>query len=98
MCSAPFGIRALIHAMSRKTPPCGLPRPGLDFAHDAAAHVVARQQLRRPPRGLVALRVAPAFFFVVRGLRPIVLGDVVEHEPAALAVPEDAAFAAHALR
>ena len=68
---------------------------GLDLAHDAAAHVVARQQLRRPARRLVALRVAPALFFVVRGLRAIVLRDVVEHEPAALAVLEHAAFAAH---
>ena len=59
---------------------------GLDLAHDAAADVVARQQLRRPPRRLVALRVAPALLFVVRGLRAIVVRDVVEHEPAALAV------------
>ena len=41
---------------------------GLDFAHDAARDVIARQQLRRTARVLVALRVAPAFFFVVGGL------------------------------
>ena len=29
MCSGAFGIRSLIQAMSRKTPPCGLPRAGL---------------------------------------------------------------------
>ena len=33
----------------------------LDFAIDAAGHVVAREQLGRPARVLVALRVAPAF-------------------------------------
>ena len=41
---------------------------GLDLAHDAARDVIARQQLRRTPRVLVALRVAPAFFLVVGGL------------------------------
>ena len=35
---------------------------GLDLAVDAARHVIARQQLGRTPRALVALRVAPAFF------------------------------------
>ena len=42
--------------------------PFLHFAVDAAGHVIARQQLRRTARALVALRVAPAFFFVVGGL------------------------------
>ncbi|MEO7966163.1 MAG: hypothetical protein ABIT38_19850 [Gemmatimonadaceae bacterium] len=27
MCSEALGSRSLIHAISRKTPPCGLPRP-----------------------------------------------------------------------
>ena len=77
------------HAAVRTAP------AGFDLPHDAAAHVVACQQLRRPPGGLVALGVAPALFLVVRGLRSIILGDLLEHEPAALAVPEDAALAAH---
>ena len=41
---------------------------GLDLADDAARDVVARQQLGRTARVLVALRVAPAFFLVVGGL------------------------------
>ena len=69
----------------------------LHFAIDAAGDVIARQQLRRTPRVLVALRVAPAFFFVVGGLRFVKVRDVVEHEAAALAVAQHAAFAAHAL-
>src|SRR5207244_2121082 len=68
---------------------------GLDFTHDAAADMVARQELWRPPGGLVALCVAPAFFLVVRGLCSIVGRNIVEHEPAAFAVLEDAAFATH---
>ena len=68
----------------------------LDLAVDAARDVVARQQLRRTPGALVALRVAPAFFRIGRRLRLVVVGDVVEHEAAAFAVLEDAAFAAHA--
>ena len=43
---------------------------------------------------LVPLRVAPAFLGIVGGLAAIVLGDVVEHEAAALAVAQHAAFAA----
>src|SRR5712691_1740055 len=77
------------HAAVRAAP------AGFDLPHDAAAHVVTRQELRRSSGGLVALGVAPSLFLVVRGLRSIILGDLVEHEPAALAVPEDAAFAAH---
>ena len=42
---------------------------GLDLAHDAARDVVARQQLGRAARVLVALRVAPALLLVVGGLR-----------------------------
>ena len=82
--------------MSRKTPPCGLPRPSLHLAHDAARHVIARQQLRRTAGVLVALRVAPAFFLVVGGLVLVVRRDVVEHEALALVVAQHAAFAAHA--
>src|SRR5262249_54118921 len=66
------------------------------FAHDAAADVVAGQELGRPPRRLVPLGVAPAFFLVVGGLRAIVLRNLVEHEAAAVAVLQDAALASHA--
>ena len=83
--------------MSRNTPPCGDPRPALDLAVDAPRHVVAREQLGGPARVLVALRVAPAFLGVGRGLRLVVVRNVVEHEAAAFAVPQHAAFAAHAL-
>ena len=69
---------------------------GFDFAHDAAGDVIARQQFRRPAGVLVALRVAPAFFFVVGRLVLVVVGDVVEHESAAVFVAQHAAFAAHA--
>ena len=96
MCSAAFGSFSLIQEMSRKTPPCGLPRPLLDLADDAARDVVAGEQLGRPARVLVALGVAPAFLVVVGRLRSVVLRNVVEHEAAALLVLEDAAFAAHA--
>jgi hypothetical protein len=71
--------------------------PGLHLAHDAARDVIARQQLRRALRGLVALRVAPAFFFVGRRLVAVRLRDVVEHEAASFLVQEDPAFAADAL-
>ena len=97
MCSAPLGSFSLIHAMSRKTPPCGDPRPALTSRIDAARDVIARQQLGRTPRALVALRVAPALFRIRRRLRLVVVGDVVEHEAAAFAVLQHAAFAAHAL-
>src|SRR5262249_42311073 len=71
--------------------------PFLDLADDRARDVVARQQLGRTARGLVALRVAPAFLFVVRGLRPVRLGDVVEHEPLAVLVAMDLARAPYPL-
>ena len=96
MCSSAFGSFSLIHAMSRKTPPCGDAAARLHLAVDAARDVIARQQLRRTTGGLVALRVAPAFFRVRGRLRLVVVGDVVEHEAAAFAVLQDAAFAAHA--
>ena len=69
----------------------------LHLADDAAGDVVAGEQLGRPARVLVALGVAPAFLRVVGGLVAVVLGNVVEHEAAALAVAQHAAFAAHAL-
>ena len=68
----------------------------LDFAIDAARDVIAREQFGRTARVLVALRVAPAFFFGVGGLRFVEVGNVVEHEAAAFAVAQNAAFAAHA--
>ena len=40
----------------------------LEFAHDAAAHMIARQQFRRPPGGLVPLGITPSFIFVAGGL------------------------------
>ena len=69
---------------------------GLHFAVDAAGDVIARQQLRRTFRILVVLRVAPAFFGIGRGLRPIIFRHVVIHEALAVFVAQHAAFAAHA--
>ena len=71
--------------------------PFADLADDAAGDVVARQQLGRPARALVALCVAKALFFVVGGLVLVCVRDVVEEEAAALAVQQDASFAANAL-
>ena len=68
------------------------------FAHDAARHVIARQQLRRTARVLIARHVAPAFFLVIGGLRFVVRRNIVEHEALAFAVAQHAAFAAHAFR
>jgi hypothetical protein len=58
--------------------------------------VVARKQLGRPAGTLVTLRVAPALFRIGRGLRFVVVRDVVEHEAAPFAVLEHAALAANA--
>ena len=58
--------------------------------------MIARQQFRRTIGIFVALRIAPAFFRVVGGLRFVIVRDVVEHEPLAVLVAQDAAFAAHA--
>jgi hypothetical protein len=69
--------------------------PGFHLAHDAAGHVIAREELGRTPRVLVALRVAPAFFSICRRLWFVVVRDVVEHEAAALAVFQHAALTAH---
>ena len=70
--------------------------PLAHLLHDAPRDVIAREQLGRTARVLVALRVAPAFLLVVGGLVAVVLGDVVEHEATAFAVHEDPALAAHA--
>ena len=69
---------------------------GLDLAVDAAGHVVARQQFRRTLGVLVALRVAPAFLGIGRGLRFVIVRNVVVHEALAVLVAQHAAFAAHA--
>ena len=69
-----------------------------DLAHDAAGNVIAREQLRRPARVLVPLRVSPAFLFVVGSLRAVEFRNVIEHESAALFVAQHAAFTADALR
>jgi hypothetical protein len=58
--------------------------------------VIARESRRTIGR-LVALRVAPTFFFVFGRLVLVVLRDVVEHESAAVLVQEDAAFTTCAL-
>ena len=67
-----------------------------DLPDDAAGHMVPGEEFRRPPRLLVPLRVPPALFRVRGGLVRVEVRDVVEHEPAAFAVAQDAAFAAHA--
>ena len=89
-------MRSLIQAISRKTPPCGRAPACLDLAIDAAGDVIAGQQFGRPAGVLVALRVAPSFLFGVGGLLFVEIGNFVEHEPAAFAVAQNAAFAAHA--
>ena len=70
----------------------------VDLPDDAACHVVARQQFGRPPCLLVPLRVAPPLFLVVGGLVLVEVGDVVEHEAAALAVAQRAPLAPHCFR
>ena len=74
----------------------------LHLAHDAPRDVVAGEQLRGSPRVLAlvlgAEHILEAFFFVLGGLRAVVLRDVAEHEPRAGVVPQHAALAAHAFR
>ena len=65
------------------------------LAYDAAGDMIPRKQFGRPARVFVALRIAPAFLFVVGGLRAIVLRNVVEHKAAALFVLQYAALPAH---
>ena len=72
--------------------------PRLHLAHDAARDVVACEQLGRPARVRVSLRVPEALVFVVRGLRAIQVGDVVEHEATPRAVLQHAPFAADGFR
>ena len=98
MCSRAPGSLSLIQEMSRNTPAVRTPPPFAHLAQDAAGDVVAGQQLGRTARVLVALGVAPPLLVGVGGLAPVVLRDVVEHEAAAVAVPEHAALAPHALR
>ena len=86
----------MIQAISRNTPPCGTAPPCLHFAIDAARHVIAGEQFGRTARVLIALRVAPAFLFVVGGLGFVEIRNIVEHEALAFAVAQHAAFAAHA--
>src|SRR5439155_6657895 len=71
--------------------------PLLDLAHDAARHVIAREQVRGTPRIAVPLRVPPPLLLVVGGLCAVILRDVVEHEASAILVEEDASLAAHPL-
>ena len=60
--------------------------------------MVAREQFRWTPRFLVAGHVAPTFLGRI-GRRPLVqLRNVIEHEPLALAVGEDATLTTHAFR
>src|ERR1700733_2533960 len=69
----------------------------LDLAIDAAGDVVAGEEFGRAAGIPVSLRVAPALLFRLRGLALVEIGDLVEHEAAAFAVAQDAAFAAHPL-
>ncbi len=73
------------------------PAAGLHFAVDAAGHVIAREQFRRTTGAFIALRIAPAFLFVVGRLALIIVRNIVEHEALALVIPQHAAFAADAL-
>src|SRR6476646_978879 len=70
--------------------------PLAHLAHDAARHVISGEQLGRAAGVLVALRVAPSLLFVVGRLTSIVLGNLIEHEAAVVAIEEHAPFAAHA--
>jgi hypothetical protein len=96
MCSAAFGIFSLIHEMSRNTPPCGLPRPAFTSRLMQRATWSRVSKFRRTLRVLVVLRVAPAFFGIGRGLRLVIVRNVVIHEALAVLVAQHAAFAAHA--
>src|SRR4030095_1455330 len=66
-----------------------------DFAHNAASHVIAREQLRWPPRFFVPLRVAPTLFFVVSRLGSIEFWDVVKHEAPLILVQQNATFSSN---
>ena len=98
MCSSAFGQLLLDPRDVEEDAAVRRAAARLHLAVDAPRDVIARQQLGWPTGALVALGVAPALFGVGRGLRLVVVGNVVEHESAALAVLEDAALAAHAFR
>ena len=98
MCSGAFGMRLLDPRDVEKDAAVRAAAPGFDLAHDAARDVVARQELRRTPRVLVALGITPAFVGIVGCLILVVVGNVVEHEAAAFAIAQHAAFAANAFR
>ena len=84
-----IGQLALDPGDVEKDSPMGTASALANLSQDAASHVIAGEQLGRPPGVLVALGIAPAFFLVVRGLAPIVLGDIVEHEALALRVQQN---------
>src|SRR5580704_9186129 len=67
------------------------------FAVYAAGNMIARKQFGRPARVLVALRVPPAFFGIVRGVASVIFRNIVEHETLAQAVDQDPALAAYSL-
>src|SRR6266568_5042078 len=66
------------------------------FLHDRTRDVIARQQLGRTSRALVALSIAPALLFIGSCLASIILGDLLEQETTALAIHENTTFAPHA--
>src|SRR5439155_4381387 len=74
----------------------GTAAAGLDLPHDAAGDVVAGEQFGRAAGVFVALTIAPPFLRIVGGLASVKLRDFVEHEPFALLVEQNAAFAPHA--
>ncbi len=83
---------------SRNTPPCGVPPTGLDLGVDRAGDLVTGQQLRR---AAVVVRVGvPAVRLLLRRRVELLedVGDVVEHEPLALGVAQDATVTAYRLR
>ena len=68
MCSAALGILFLDPGDIEEHAAVRAPASFAHFSPDAARHVIAGQQFRRTAGVLVALRVAPAFLFVVGGL------------------------------
>src|SRR3954447_25014210 len=84
-------------AMSRKTPPCGEPRPALISELIAPATSSRGQQLGRTPVVLVVVVPGVGLLLVVGGLGFEELRDVVEHEPLALGVAQHSALTTHGL-
>src|SRR3979490_126838 len=101
--SSAFGSLRLIQEMSRKTPPCGLPRPSrISRMMQRATWSRVRSSgglraLLAPSAARVGLGVGPAWLLVVGGLAAIVRWDGVEEEPPALLVQQHPALAADAL-